>query len=50
MPTLWTPEVAAFCAGLITETIGWLVGAANDRGLGSGITMLPDEDAYDPAT
>ncbi|CAA9555202.1 MAG: hypothetical protein AVDCRST_MAG73-3225 [uncultured Thermomicrobiales bacterium] len=34
---------------LIAETVVWLIGAAHERGLGSAVILLPDEDDYDDA-
>jgi hypothetical protein len=48
MPRTATPEVVAFLDDLMTETLGWMVSRARERGLESSIVLLADE-GYDPA-
>ncbi len=47
MPETVTPQVETFLDDLISDTLSWLVDAANRRGLQSSIVMLADE-GYDP--
>ena len=48
MPQTVTPRVAAYLDDLLSETLAWIVAAAEVRGLGSSIVFLPEE-GYDPA-
>ena len=45
MPREWDPEVSAFVARLLDDTVRWLVAEGERRGLGSSIVLLPDDQA-----